>query len=42
MIQSLKVDAEDLYSLIDAEYGKHSLVFDVKGAGFKLYTFTFG
>jgi len=41
-IRDLKVDADDLYSLVDAEYGKYTLVFDVKGAGFKLYTFTFG
>ncbi len=37
-----KVDAEDLYSLIDSEYGSHTLSFDVNGSGFKLYTFTFG
>ncbi|HLF55083.1 MAG TPA: redoxin family protein [Candidatus Nanoarchaeia archaeon] len=41
-VQTLNVDADDLYSLIDADYGKHTLSFNVKGAGFKLYTFTFG
>ncbi len=41
-VQDIHISAEDLYSLVDAEYGKHTLVFDVKGVGFKLYTFTFG
>jgi len=39
----VKVKEEDLYHLVDAtEYGKHTLSFDVNGAGFKMYTFTFG
>jgi len=36
------VKDEDLYSLVDAEYGKHALSFEIYGSGFKLYTFTFG
>ncbi len=42
VISSQKVDVEDLYTLVDSEYGQHTLSFDVKGSGFKLYTFTFG
>ena len=41
-IKDIKVKDDDLYSLVDAEYGKHTLSFDVYGSGFKLYTFTFG
>jgi hypothetical protein len=41
-IKDIKVKEDDLYSLVDAEYGKHTLSFDVYGSGFKLYTFTFG
>jgi len=42
IIGAQKVEADDLYVLADNEYGKHTLAFDVKGSGFKLYTFTFG
>ena len=42
VINTIKVDAEDLYSLVNSEYGSHTLSFDVNGSGFKLYTFTFG
>lgn len=42
-VQDVKIMNEDLYHLVDsAEYGKHTLSFDVYGSGFKLYTFTFG
>ncbi len=41
-LQNLMIDAEDLYSLADTEYGTHQLTLDITGAGFKLYTFTFG
>jgi thiol-disulfide isomerase/thioredoxin len=37
------VKAEDLYTIVaGADYGEHTLTIDVAGAGFKLYTFTFG
>lgn len=41
-ISKIKVKEDDLYTLVNAEYGKHTLIFDVYGSGFKLYTFTFG
>ena len=41
-IKDIKVKEDDLYSLVDTEYGKYTLIFDVYGSGFKLYTFTFG
>lgn len=41
--QNIPVDADDLYRVVEgAEYGKHDLIMDVSGSGFKLYTFTFG
>jgi len=42
VIGTQKIDADDLYTLVDADYGQHTLTFDIKGPGFKLYTFTFG
>jgi thiol-disulfide isomerase/thioredoxin len=37
------VDVEDLYTVVAGEdYGEHVVQLDVTGAGFKLYTFTFG
>lgn len=41
-IKDVKVKEDDLYALVDTEYGRHTLSFDVYGSGFKLYTFTFG
>lgn len=41
-MKDIKVKEEDLYTLVDTEYGKYTLIFDVYGSGFKLYTFTFG
>ena len=41
-LKDIKVKEDDLYTLVNAEYGRHVLSFDVYGSGFKLYTFTFG
>lgn len=40
--QKLSVKEDDLYSLVDLDYGRHELLFEIEGSGFKLYTFTFG
>lgn len=41
--QNVRVDADDLYTVVaGTDYGEHTLRMDVNGAGFKLYTFTFG
>jgi thiol-disulfide isomerase/thioredoxin len=40
---SFRIDGQRLYNLaMHNEYNAHSLVIDVKGKGFQLYTFTFG
>jgi thiol-disulfide isomerase/thioredoxin len=40
---SFRIDGQRLYNLaIHNDYNAHSLVIDVKGKGFQLYTFTFG
>jgi len=40
---TMGVEAEDLYTVVSGtDYGEHTLELDVSGAGFKLYTFTFG
>jgi thiol-disulfide isomerase/thioredoxin len=40
---TLGVEVEDLYNIVaGTDYGEHTLELDVSGAGFKLYTFTFG
>ncbi len=31
-----------LYNIANSEYGEHTLIIDVEGKGFKLFTFTFG
>ncbi len=37
------LDGQRLYNLaLYTDYGAHSIVIDVKGKGFQLYTFTFG
>lgn len=37
------IDGQRLYNLInDNDYGEHVVTIDVKGKGFRLYTFTFG
>ncbi len=41
-IKDAKVKEDDLYSLVDTEYGEHVLNLNLYGSGFKLYTFTFG
>lgn len=43
VIKTITVRSDDLYSLIDnAEAGEHELELEVKGAGLKAFTFTFG
>jgi hypothetical protein len=40
---SFKIDGQRLYNLaMHNDYNVHSIVIDVKGKGFQLYTFTFG
>ena len=40
---SFTIDGQMLYNLaMHNDYNAHSLVIDVKGKGFQLYTFTFG
>jgi thiol-disulfide isomerase/thioredoxin len=40
---SFEIDGQRLYNLaIHGEYAGHTLVIDVKGEGFEVYTFTFG
>lgn len=40
---TLGVEVEDLYTVVaGTDYGEHTLELGVSGAGFKLYTFTFG
>lgn len=40
---SFEVDGQRLYNLVShARYGEHTLVIDVAGEGFEIYTFTFG
>lgn len=40
---SFSIDRQRLYNLIlHKDYGAHSIVIDVKGKGFQIYTFTFG
>lgn len=39
----LNIDGQRLYNIADhADYGNHHIEINVKGAGFKFYTFTFG
>lgn len=43
VVRTVTVQADDLYSLIDnAEAGEHELRLEIKGAGLKAFTFTFG
>ena len=37
-----KINDFKLYSLVDFEYGKHTIQINIKGKGFKINTFTFG
>jgi hypothetical protein len=40
---SFRIDGQRLYNLaMHNDYNAHSIVIDVKGKGFQLYTFTFG
>jgi thiol-disulfide isomerase/thioredoxin len=40
---SFRIDGQRLYNLaMHNEYNAHSIIIDVKGKGFQLYTFTFG
>jgi hypothetical protein len=40
---SLRIDGQRLYNLpIHNNYTTHNIVIDVKGKGFRIYTFTFG
>ncbi len=40
---SLEIDGQRLYNLVShSRYGPHTLVIDVVGEGFEIYTFTFG
>jgi thiol-disulfide isomerase/thioredoxin len=40
---AVAIDGQKLYNLaMHEEYGKHSIVIDVAGKGFEIYTFTFG
>src|SRR6185437_983078 len=40
---SFRIDGQRLYNLsMHTDYNVHSVVIDVKGKGFQLYTFTFG
>ncbi|MFL6433921.1 MAG: thioredoxin family protein [Nitrososphaeraceae archaeon] len=40
---SFRIDGQSLYNLaMHNDYNAHSIVIDVKGKGFQLYTFTFG
>jgi hypothetical protein len=40
---SFRIDRQRLYNLaMHNDYNAHSIVIDVKGKGFQLYTFTFG
>ncbi len=36
-----RIDAQDLYELVNGEYGQHTIIFHVR-KGFRIYTFTFG
>lgn len=40
---SFEVDGQRLYNLVShSRYGQHTLVIDIVGEGFEIYTFTFG
>jgi len=40
---SFRIDGQRLYNLaMHNDYNAHSIIIDVKGKGFQLYTFTFG
>ncbi len=40
---SVKIDSQRLYNIIrHDDYDTHSLILDIKGKGFQIYTFTFG
>jgi hypothetical protein len=40
---SFRIDGQRLYNLsMHTDYNVHSMVIDIKGKGFQLYTFTFG
>lgn len=43
MVRTVEVSAHRLYTLVEgSEYGEHTLELRIEGAGFDIYTFTFG
>ena len=42
-VKTLSVINDDLYRIVEGEdYGSHTVNLQIKGKGFRLYTFTFG